>query len=80
MVRLDTVTLVNLVTDTRAVPEFLGPDCRPEPIAAALLTLLSDPDARAAQVEAMAATMQTLGRGGTPPGLRAAQAVLDGLG
>jgi lipid-A-disaccharide synthase len=29
MLKVDTVTLVNLVSDTRAVPEFLGPDCRP---------------------------------------------------
>jgi lipid-A-disaccharide synthase len=29
MLKVDTVTLVNLVSDTRAVPEFLGPDCSP---------------------------------------------------
>jgi lipid-A-disaccharide synthase len=29
MLKVDTVTLVNLVSDTRAVPEFLGPDCKP---------------------------------------------------
>ncbi|GAB1363297.1 lipid-A-disaccharide synthase [Rhodobacter sp.] len=28
MARIDTVTLVNLVSDTRTVPEFIGPDCR----------------------------------------------------
>jgi hypothetical protein len=46
MLKVDTVTLVNLVSDTRAVPEFLGPDCRPEPIAGRLRDLLSDEDAR----------------------------------
>ena len=30
---VDTVTLVNLVTDTRVIPEFLGPDCTAEGIA-----------------------------------------------
>ncbi|TCP40949.1 lipid-A-disaccharide synthase [Rhodovulum marinum] len=79
MLRLDTVTLVNIVSDTRAVPEYLGEDCKPAPIAAALLRLLDDPAARAAQAEAARLTMARLGQGGTPPGLRAARAVLDGL-
>jgi lipid-A-disaccharide synthase len=76
LARIDTVTLVNLVTETRAVPEFLGPACRPEPMAAALLALLNDPAARAAQEAALALTMERLGRGGEPPGLRAARSVL----
>ncbi len=76
MARVDTVTLVNLVTETRTVPEFLGPACRPGPIAEALHRLLTDPDARAAQKAAMATTMQRLGQGDDPPGLRAARAVL----
>jgi lipid-A-disaccharide synthase len=77
MLRIDTVTLVNLVSGTRVVPEFLNKACRPGPIAAALLGVL---DAPGAQREAMAETMLRLGRGGDPPGLRAARAVLDGLG
>ena len=75
MVRLDTITLVNLVSGTRAVPEFLGPACRPGPIAAALLALL---DAPKAQDEAMRLTMERLGRGGEAPGLRAARAIVEG--
>ena len=42
MARIDTVTLVNLVSDTRSVPEFIGTDCRPEKIAPALLALLAE--------------------------------------
>jgi lipid-A-disaccharide synthase len=76
LLRVDTVTLVNLVSDTRAVPEFLGPACRPAPIAAALNGLLSDERARMDQLDAMAATMLKLGRGGEPPGIRAARSVL----
>lgn len=80
MVKIDTVTLVNLVSGTRAVPEFLGPDCRPDAIAAALNGLLDDPAAQQAQRDAMRRAMLALGRGQEPPGLRAARAVLDGLG
>ncbi|MEM6941755.1 MAG: lipid-A-disaccharide synthase [Pseudomonadota bacterium] len=76
MVKVDTVTLVNLVSETRAVPEYIGPDCRPEPIAQAVLALLDDPTRQDA---AMAATMRRLGKGGEDPGLRAARAVLSGM-
>jgi lipid-A-disaccharide synthase len=74
--QVDTVTLVNLVSDTRATPEFLGPRCQPDLIAAALTRLLTDPLARAEQRAAMRVTMQRLGQGGDAPGLRAAQSVL----
>lgn len=80
LLRVDTVTLVNLVSETRAVPEFLGRNCRPEPMAAALIKLLEDPAARAAQEAALTLTMERLGRGGEPPGLRAARSVLAHLG
>nr|WP_321253034.1 lipid-A-disaccharide synthase [uncultured Ruegeria sp.] len=73
MVKLDTVTLVNLVSDTRTVPECLLDDCRPDKIAAALSKVMEVPEA---QQEAMALTMDRLGRGGEAPGLRAARAVL----
>ena len=74
---IDTVTLVNIVSETRAVPEFLGPACQPAPIAAALHGLLSDPAARQAQREAADITMTRLGAGGEAPGMRAARAVLS---
>lgn len=76
MILTDTVTLVNLVADSRTVPEFLGPDCRADLIAPAARALLDDPTA---QDEAMALTMARLGEGGEDPGLRAARAVLSRL-
>ncbi len=76
MAMVDTVTLVNLVSDTRVVPECLGPECRSDRIAAALDQVLADPTA---QAEAMRVTMQRLGQGGEAPGLRAARAVLARL-
>jgi lipid-A-disaccharide synthase len=76
---IDTATLVNIVSDSRVVPEFLGPACRPAPIAAALGRLIADPAARQAQMRAMELTMDRLGKGGEPPGLRAARSVLAHL-
>jgi lipid-A-disaccharide synthase len=77
MIRVDTVTLVNLVSETRIVPEFLGPDCTPANISAALLDALAHPERQQA---AMELTMQRLGEGGEAPALRAARSVLAGLG
>lgn len=79
LLKVDTVTLVNLVSETRAVPEFLGARCTPDLLAPALLTLLEDEAARAAQRAAMRLTMERLGAGGEPPGLRAARSVLAHL-
>lgn len=76
---VDTVTLVNLVSETRVVPEFIGPNCRADVIAPALLDLLDNGAARAAQIAAMRLTMQRLGQGGEAPGLRAARSVLAAL-
>ena len=76
MALIDTVTLVNLVSDTRVVPECLGPDCTAENLARALQQVHADPQA---QQEAMALTMARLGEGGEAPGLRAARAVLERL-
>lgn len=73
---IDTVTLVNLVADSRTVPEFLGPACQPAPIAQALQSVLQD---SRAQTAAMRLTMERLGQGGAPPGLRAARSVLAHL-
>lgn len=76
MLRTDTVTLVNLISETRVVPEFLGTRCRPGLIAPALADVLAAPER---QVAALDLTMDRLGRGAEPPGLRAARAVLEGF-
>jgi lipid-A-disaccharide synthase len=77
MLLVDTVTLVNLVSGTRVVPEFIGDRCRPDLIAEGVLQVMSDP---ATQLAAMDLTMERLGRGGEDPGLAAARAVLARLG
>ena len=73
---IDTVTLVNLVSGSRVVPEFIGARCTADLIAPAVLALLANGHAQDA---AMALTMQRLGQGGEAPGLRAARSVLAQL-
>lgn len=76
MALIDTVTLVNLVAESRFVPELLGPACTPQAIADALNKVLAD---SADQRAAMQVTMARLGLGGEAPGLRAARSVLAHL-
>lgn len=74
MALVDTVTLLNLVSETRVVPELLGDACTAEAIAPALSRVWEAPQA---QLDAMDTTIARLGRGDEDPGLRAARAVLD---
>lgn len=76
LLRVDTVTLVNLVSETRVVPEFIGKECKPDAIANAVLDVLKTPEA---QMAAMEMTMKRLGQGEEAPGLRAARAILSRL-
>ncbi len=75
-VKLDTVTLVNLVTDTLTVPEFLLDACTADNIYPEVHRLLTDPNAEDEQLAAEAKTMEMLGQGDAPPGLRAAKSIL----
>jgi len=76
MLQVDTVTLVNLVSETRTVPEFLGDACKPDDIARALDIALKPGPERSAQAAAAEITMERLGRGDEAPGVRAAKVVM----
>lgn len=70
-------TLVNLLTETKAVPEFEPRDCTVENLSGAVQGLLDDPVARAEQIKTGQRAMLALGKGGEDPGLRAARSVLS---
>ncbi len=76
LLKLDTFTLTNLITETRSVPEFLQQACTVDNLVPAVSDLLLDRDASRAQREAGDRAMLLLGRGGPDPGLRAAQSVM----
>ena len=77
MLKIDTVTLANLITDTRLIPEHLAENCTVENIVPSVLDVLENPEA---QLQVVRDTMEKLGKSGEDPGLRAAKAVLEGLG
>ncbi|MCY4287818.1 MAG: lipid-A-disaccharide synthase [Aestuariivita sp.] len=76
MVRLDTVTLVNLLSKTRAVPECLGPECSGDIIAKKLDAVWNQPEA---QLEAMVTAIKQLQPENQHPSRKAASAILNGI-
>lgn len=71
------ITLINILLDREAVPEFLQGRATPQNLAPAVARLFGDAGARAAQIEAMKDFGRLLGEGDEPPSLRAARVLLD---
>ena len=71
------ITLINILLDREAVPEFLQRRATPENLATAVAKLFGDDSARGAQIEAMKDFGRLLGEGDEPPSLRAARVLLD---
>jgi lipid-A-disaccharide synthase len=71
------ITLINILLEREAVPEFLQSRATPENLAGAVKRLFRDADARAAQVEAMKDFGRRLGEGDEAPSLRAARVLLE---
>jgi len=70
------VSLVNLVLDRAAQPEFLQGRCRADLLADAVMALLRDPAARARQLEAYGEAVRALRAGDEAPSRLAARTVL----
>lgn len=68
------ITLVNVLLDREAVPEFLQERCRPDLLAEAVVKLFTEKDSERADLDEAA---RLLGKGGERPSLRAARAILD---
>ncbi len=72
-------TLVNLLTETKAVPEFHSAACNANNLSREMLNLLQNQTAREHQIAIGQQAIDALGRGGENPGLRAAKSVLAQL-
>jgi lipid-A-disaccharide synthase len=80
MVNVPSIILANLVLGDKTVPELVQRGCTPEPLAAALLPLMSDTPERRRQVEAFARLDAIMEIGVAVPSDRAAVVVLDCVG
>ena len=77
LVRVEFLSLVNLISGRAVVPELLQRECTPERIAAAVEPLLSSTPLRTAQLDALRAIRVELAPEGSPPAARrAAEEVL----
>ncbi len=74
------MTLINILLDHRAVPEFKQYAATPEALVAEVGRLFRDPAARAAQRDAMEEFAHRLGEGDEAPSLRAARVLLEFIG
>ncbi|MCB1367434.1 MAG: lipid-A-disaccharide synthase [Rhodobacteraceae bacterium] len=78
-VKLKSATLLNILTDSLDIPEFLFERCRADLIAPYVLDLLADKDKRQQQIAVENRVLDMLGRGDEAPGMRAARSVLAAL-
>jgi lipid-A-disaccharide synthase len=76
VISVSSVILANLVLGENVVPEFLQEQCTPANLAAALIPLLTDTDARRRQVGAFARLDDIMETGQAAPSDRAAEIVL----
>lgn len=76
LIKVKYATIANLILDREAVPEFLQQDLKPEPMADALVRLLTDREAAAAQRRDLASAADALGINDLKPASRAAERVL----
>ncbi|PIB24659.1 lipid-A-disaccharide synthase [Amylibacter kogurei] len=80
LAQIDTANLVNIVTQSRVIPEFLFEKCTAAQLTPAIMALLDDKAALGAQENALQDTMKALGRGDPDMKLAAARSVLNKLG
>jgi len=76
LIKIPYVAMINLLSGRALVPELLQEQCRPDVLAATLLTLLRAPDQAAAQREGFAAALASLRAPTGAPSDAAAQAIL----
>jgi lipid-A-disaccharide synthase len=74
------ITLVNLLLDREAVPEFLQGAATPQALADAVVNLMTDARAAAKQRLDLELAARLLGQGSEAPSLRAARAILQFVG
>lgn len=60
LLKIESVCLVNIVSGSKVIPEFLGKECRPEKIANALISLISDENLRNTQKEVQESCIKAL--------------------
>lgn len=71
------ITLVNILLDREAVPEFLQSRCTSDNLADAVVRLFNDRNAVGHELADLDEATRLLGKGGEAPSIRAARAIID---
>ena len=74
--RIKYASLINILSDSLVVPEFLQGQCKPDALADGVTALFADGPVRQAQLKQLATVVDLLGGSDDRPSLRAADAVL----
>lgn len=77
LVRVNFVSLINIMLERTAIPEFLQNKCVPGALAAGVEEFLEDPSVVEQQASDMAEGLARIGPEGAPPSEQAAKAVLN---
>ncbi len=77
LLRIDTVTIVNLVLGKKLIPEFLQQDCEANRIVPVLQSLIGDSTLRHTQLAGFETATTLLGFGDRPPSEKAADVILE---
>lgn len=77
LVKTEHVSLVNILLERRAIPEYILGDCRPDILTSAVATLLTDSNARDAQRQAYIDALHMLRPGEKLPSEAAAEVVIN---
>jgi lipid-A-disaccharide synthase len=77
LLKVDTVTIINLVLGRKLVPEYLQEDCTPDRLYAAMTALIMDGPDRTMQQAGFDEATTLLGFGQEPPSDKAASVVLQ---
>ncbi|OSQ38081.1 lipid-A-disaccharide synthase [Thalassospira mesophila] len=77
LLKVDTVTIINLVLGRKLVPEYLQEECRPDRLYQAMTAIIADGAQRDAQKAGFDEATTLLGFGQTPPSDKAASVVLE---
>ncbi|MGJ3258772.1 MAG: lipid-A-disaccharide synthase [Rhodospirillales bacterium] len=77
LIRVEYASIVNLILDRPAIPEFLQENCTPEAMTPALADLLRSSDDRREQIAETGTALDALKPGDDPPSVAAARVVMS---
>ena len=75
LLRIESVSLVNVILNRKLVPEFLGKRCKPKLIGEALVELIHNKNLSSKQREGFVELIKILGKSGNSTSNRAANSI-----